>query len=85
MPTISKSKRGSTSPIAKQVSLQPQQKQRRMGQVDEAAFFLGVSRQRMYELTRTVLPPGVFVRLGKQLRFDLDALSEWASNGGTGR
>ena len=48
-----------------------------------ASGILGVSNQRFYELVRTaVIPPGVVVRLGRQIRINEDALSEWIDHGG---
>lgn len=48
------------------------------------AEILGVSQARVYELARIgVLPDGVVVRLGRQIRFDDDALVEWIRAGGT--
>ncbi len=51
--------------------------------VEETAEILQVSVQRVYEMVRTrVLPPGVAIRLGRQVRIDADALVEWLRNGG---
>lgn len=51
--------------------------------VDRVAEILSVSQARVYELARTgILPEGVVVRLGRQIRFDEDALIEWARAGG---
>ncbi len=48
-----------------------------------AAEMLCVSVARVYELARSgVLPSGVVVRLGRQLRIDEDALREWIRAGG---
>jgi excisionase family DNA binding protein len=45
---------------------------------------LQVSRQRIYEMARCgIFPAGVVVRLGRQVRFDEDALREWLRTGGT--
>ena len=57
----------------------------RLVNADEAAKVLGVNKQRMYELARTVLPPGVVVRFNRQVRFDLKALQEWINDGGTAK
>lgn len=47
------------------------------------AEILDVSQARAYELARLrVLPDGVVVRLGRQLRFDEEALAEWIRSGG---
>jgi len=50
----------------------------------EAALFLRISDQRLYELCRrNILPPGVVVRFGtRQLRFNLPKLREFVENGG---
>jgi excisionase family DNA binding protein len=44
---------------------------------------LQVKLPRVYELAREVLPAGVVVRIGRQVRFDESALNAWLSNGGT--
>lgn len=50
---------------------------------EEAGEVLKVSTQRVYEMVRTrVLPPGVAIRLGRQVRIDADALVEWLRSGG---
>ncbi len=50
---------------------------------DEAAAILKVSASRMYELIRTgIVPRGIAVRLGRQVRIDADGLSEWIKAGG---
>ena len=47
------------------------------------AEILGVSQARTYELARTrILPDGVVVRLGRQIRFDEQSLVEWIRGGG---
>ena len=51
--------------------------------VKEAAQILNVDRHRMYELAREILPSGVVVRIGRQIRFDPDALQVWITKGGT--
>lgn len=51
--------------------------------IKEAAEMLSISAPRLYQLARAgVLPGGVQVRLGRQLRFDADALREWVRSGG---
>jgi excisionase family DNA binding protein len=48
-----------------------------------AAEILAVSVQRVYELARVgVLPAGVVVRLGRQIRLNEAALMEWVHAGG---
>ena len=55
----------------------------KLGTGKRAAEILGVSQGRFYDLVRThVLPPGVVVRLGRQIRVDEDALEEWIKSGG---
>jgi excisionase family DNA binding protein len=50
-----------------------------------AARLLAVNRQRLYALVRNkILPPGVYVRLGAQIRFDRAALRAWLHSGGAG-
>jgi len=49
--------------------------------VERGAEFLGVSKQRMYELVRRNMIPGV-VKIGRQVRIDLEELEVWAKNGG---
>ncbi len=57
---------------------------RELGTVVDAARVLNVRRQRVRQLYRTgLMPPGVVVRLGRQVRFDLDALDAWIRAGGT--
>jgi len=51
--------------------------------VKNAAQDLDVSEARVYELIRTgLLPPGVVVHLGRQVRIDEEALREWVKGGG---
>lgn len=51
--------------------------------IKEAAEMLSIGAPRLYELARAgVLPDGVKVRLGRQLRFDAEALREWVRTGG---
>jgi excisionase family DNA binding protein len=51
--------------------------------VSAASAVLGISAQRTYELVRTgVMPPGVAVRLGRQVRIDEEALRAWIHAGG---
>ena len=49
--------------------------------VEEVAEVLNVTRQRAYELIRRNMVPGV-VRLGRQVRVDLEELEEWIKRGG---
>lgn len=49
----------------------------------QAAEFLQVTLPRAYELARGVLPLGVVVRIGRQVRFNEDALRQWAARGGS--
>lgn len=51
--------------------------------VKVAAEFLHVTEARVYELIRQgIIPPGVAVRLGRQVRLDAEALAEWIQHGG---
>jgi excisionase family DNA binding protein len=49
----------------------------------QASEVLQVKLPRVYELARGILPPGVVVRIGRQVRFDEESLSSWLANGGT--
>lgn len=49
--------------------------------VDEAAAILVVKRARIYDLCRRRMLP--VVRIGRQVRFDSQALLDWISQGGT--
>ena len=52
--------------------------------VEEAARALGVSKMRGYALVRDgILPAGVAVRLGRQVRVDARALREFIARGGS--
>lgn len=45
---------------------------------------LQVSKQRIYEMAKCgIFPVGVVIRLGRQVRFDEDALREWLRTGGS--
>jgi len=47
------------------------------------AEILDVKESRFYEMVRTgLLPPGVIVHLGRQIRVDQDALCDWVRAGG---
>lgn len=51
--------------------------------VVEGAEILGTTVQRAYELVRLqILPPGVVVRLGRQVRINKEALEDWIREGG---
>jgi excisionase family DNA binding protein len=55
----------------------------KLGTGKRAAEILGVTQARFYELVRTqILPPGVIIRLGRQIRVDEDALEAWIRSGG---
>jgi len=50
---------------------------------DRAGDILGCSAQRVYELARVkIIPPGVAIPLGRQLRIDEDGLTQWLASGG---
>jgi excisionase family DNA binding protein len=44
------------------------------------APMLGLTQQALYEAVKTGLVPAI--RIGRRIRFDLDALRDWAANGG---
>jgi excisionase family DNA binding protein len=51
--------------------------------VQWAAGFLNVSQQRVYEMVRLgIIPAGVAVRLGRQIRISEEGLREWVAAGG---
>ncbi len=52
-----------------------------LGTVDDLAARLGVRRGRAYDLVREGRVPGV-VRIGRQIRIDLDAVDDWIRAGG---
>lgn len=55
----------------------------RLMSAKETAEFMGISKDRVLTLAReNVLPPGVVVRLGRQVRFNADKLAEWIDTGG---
>ncbi len=48
------------------------------------AKVLNLKKTRVYELVRRgFFPPGVVVRLGRQIRWDEDALRQWIARGGS--
>lgn len=52
---------------------------------EEIAPILRVKPERVYEMARLgILPKGVVIKLGRQVRFDEDRLCEWMQNGGKG-
>jgi excisionase family DNA binding protein len=66
---------------------QPAGRQERRGELPErllrapeVAEILGVSQARVYELARQRIVPSI--RLGRQIRFDPDALRRWMDDGG---
>lgn len=59
-------------------------KEKRLVIAQRAADVLGVKKQRIYQIVRKkVLPAGIVVHIGRQLRFDLDALQNWIERGGS--
>jgi predicted DNA-binding transcriptional regulator AlpA len=51
---------------------------------EQVETILQVSKQRIYEMARLgIFTPGVVVRMGRQVRFDEDALRAWIRSGGT--
>lgn len=59
----------------------------RLGKVDLAADLLKVAKPRVYELARVegFFPTGVVVHLGRQVRFNIDALIAWVESGGSAK
>ncbi|MDT4898048.1 MAG: hypothetical protein QOH25_3125 [Acidobacteriota bacterium] len=52
---------------------------------EEIAPILRVKPERVYEMARLgILPKGVVIKLGRQVRFDEERLCEWIQNGGKG-
>lgn len=50
----------------------------------ETAEMLNLSKQRVWAMARDGLfPPGVIVRLGRQIRFERENLTAWVRAGGT--
>ncbi len=47
---------------------------------DVVAPMLGLTKQALYEAVRKGFIPAV--RIGRRIRFNLDALSEWTASGG---
>ncbi len=55
----------------------------KLTRVKKGAQVLAVSEGRLYEMIRPgLLPPGVVVHLGRQIRIDEDALAAWIKGGG---
>ena len=56
---------------------------RRLATAQDVAEYLNLPLSTLYDRARTVPPtiPGV-VRIGRRLRFDLDAIEEWVDAGG---
>lgn len=51
--------------------------------VEWAAGYLGVSQQRVYEMVRLgIIPAGVAIRLGRQIRISEEGLRDWVAAGG---
>lgn len=57
--------------------------ERQLLRIPEAARVLGLSEHRVYELVRQgILPLGVVVKLGRQIRINSERLREWIAGGG---
>lgn len=54
---------------------------KKLATIPEIADLLGVSTQRAYEMARRGLIPAV--RMGRQVRVDMESLNEWIRNGGS--
>lgn len=51
---------------------------------EQVAPLLQVKPGRVYEMARLgILPKGVVIRMGRQIRFDEDSLIEWIRSGGS--
>ena len=56
-----------------------------LGDVNWCARILGVSRDRVYFLVRNgLIPAGVCIRLGGQLRFNKKSMKDFLNSGGAG-
>ena len=54
-----------------------------LSKVDGPAKRLGVDEARVYEMAREhIFPPGVVVKLGRNVRFDMEKLETWIESGG---
>ena len=59
--------------------------QKRLRKLDVVVERFGVTMARAYALVREgLLPPGVVVRIGRQVRIDPDALDQFIAAGGSG-
>jgi predicted DNA-binding transcriptional regulator AlpA len=55
----------------------------RLRKADAVAEMFGVKQARIYDAARQgIFPAGVVVRLGRQIRFDVGRIEEWARDGG---
>ncbi len=52
--------------------------------IDEFRRTRGFTKARAYEIVNTILPPGVVVRYGRQIRIDAEALRAFERAGGAG-
>jgi excisionase family DNA binding protein len=68
------------TPVAAEPSVQRGNGPHRLLTAGQAAERLDVTLARLYELARTGALPAV--RIGRQIRFSPDALSEWIEGGG---
>lgn len=58
--------------------------EKQLGKAEDVSRILNIPKPRAYHLAHdNVLPPGVVVRIGRQVRFDLEALMNWISQGGS--
>ena len=69
-----------SAPVAARSPVQGGNGSHRLLTADQAADRLDVTLARLYELARTGTLPAV--RLGRQIRFSPDALTEWIESGG---
>lgn len=53
----------------------------RLGNIDDIARICACAKSDAYKIARR-FPPGLAIKLGGRLRFDLDRLAEWLRAGG---
>jgi predicted DNA-binding transcriptional regulator AlpA len=56
----------------------------RLAKTDEITKIVDLKKQRLYAMVRAgTFPAGVIVMFGRQIRWNVDELEVWISNGGT--
>jgi hypothetical protein len=64
--------------------MESQHEQKEYATAKEVAPIFRTNVQQIYEWTRRgVFPAGCFIRVGRKLLYDEDALRAWAKNGGS--